>query len=282
MKYLILGSAGQIGLSLTKYIRQLGHEAIEFDVINDAQDDLRLPNNPRLLEKMQAADFVFFLAFDVGGSRYLKIYQNTFEFISNNAKLMQNTFEMLKKTNKPFIFASSQMSNMGYSPYGQLKALGETYTKILNGLVVKFWNVYGVEHDLDKSHVITDFILKAEKNKIIDMMTDGTEQRQFLYADDCSECLLKLASEYQTVPRGQELHITNFKWDSILYIANIIADLYPGTQIKPGKSNDTVQLDKRNEPDPFILKYWQPKTDLAEGIRLVNTQMMPHSIKERV
>jgi nucleoside-diphosphate-sugar epimerase len=269
----VLGSSGQVGAALTQYIKRLGNTVIEFDRNHAADEDLRIANNPKLLECVKQADFVFFLAFDVGGSRYLKTYQHTYEFISNNVKLMQNTFEVLKATGKPFIFASSQMSNMTYSPYGQLKALGELYTQALKGLTVKFWNVYGVEHEMDKSHVITDFILKAKQSKMIDMMTDGTELRQFLYADDCSECLLKLAEQYHHVPRDQELHITNFEWQSILDVANIIANLYPGTQIKPAKSADDVQRDKRNEPNPFILNYWKPTTDLASGIKFVNDMM---------
>ena len=46
------------------------------------------------------SDFIFFLAFDVGGSRYLKKYQNTFDFISNNMRIMENTFSILKKERK--------------------------------------------------------------------------------------------------------------------------------------------------------------------------------------
>ena len=273
MRYLVLGSSGQVGAALTRYLRQLNHEVLTFDLVASAEQDLRIPYNPDLLEKMQKAEFIFFLAFDVGGSRYLKLYQNTYEFVANNTKLMANTFELLNTMQKPFIFASSQMSNMSYSPYGQLKALGELYTKILGGIVVKFWNVYGVEHDLEKSHVITDFLLKARQNKYIDMMTDGSEQRQFLYADDCSECLLNLSQHYTSIPRTEELHITNFEWHSILDVANIIADLYPGTQIQPAKNRDEVQLDKRNEPHPFILNYWKPKTELAQGIGLVDALM---------
>jgi hypothetical protein len=74
----------------------------------------------------RAADFVFFLAFDVGGSRYLKKYQHTFDFINNNTRLMANTiWTYLNKYKKRFVFASSQMSNMSYSPYGVLKRVGE-------------------------------------------------------------------------------------------------------------------------------------------------------------
>ena len=56
---------------------------------------------------------------------------------------MAQTFGFLEKYKKPFVFASSQMSNMSYSPYGVLKRVGELYTRSLKGLTVKFWNVYG-------------------------------------------------------------------------------------------------------------------------------------------
>src|SRR6516165_5450299 len=150
MRYLVLGSAGQIGGHLTEFLQQQGDTVIGHDLINSAAEDLREPTK-LLLDRMEQSDFVMFLAFDVGGARYLKTYQHTYEFISNNVKLMNNAFDALKQTRKPFIFASSQMSNMSYSSYGVLKALGEYYTRSLNGLTVKFWNVYGVEHDSEKS-----------------------------------------------------------------------------------------------------------------------------------
>ena len=42
------------------------------------------------------------------------------------------------------------MSNMSYSPYGVMKRVGELYTKSLGGKIVHFWNVYGIEKDMDK------------------------------------------------------------------------------------------------------------------------------------
>lgn len=208
-----------------------------------------------------------FLAFDVGGSRYLKKYQHTYEFIENNTKLIINTFETIKKFNKPFIFASSQMANMSYSPYGVCKSLGEVYATVLNGLIVKFWNVYGPENDLEKSHVITDFILKAKKGKI-SMMTDGTELRQFLHAEDCSNALYILSEKYNEIEREKNLHITNFEWNSILEVAQIISKEIP-CEIVPSKDVDTVQLDKRNEPDQYILNFWKPRISLEEGIKKI-------------
>lgn len=273
MKYLVLGSAGQIGSALISYLEQHGHQALGFDILNSQYEDLRLADNHLLVEKVSQVDFVMFLAFDVGGSRYLREYQYAFDFVSNNVKIMENTFSVLKKFRTPFIFASSQMSNMNYSPYGVLKAIGELYTRALGGLTVKFWNVYGLENDLQRAHVITDFIIKARSNGIINMLTDGIEQRQFLYVDDCSECLTILSQNYSEIPREKELHVTSFKWHSVLDVAKCVADLYPGTIVVPADSVDDLQRDKRNEPDPFILNYWKPKTSLKAGIQKVNEQM---------
>ena len=47
----------------------------------------------------------------------------------------------------------------------EFKKIGEIYSESLNGIIVKFWNVYGIEKDKNKSHVITDFIIKAKKIK---------------------------------------------------------------------------------------------------------------------
>lgn len=125
--------------------------------------------------------------------------------------------------------------------------------EILGGIVVKFWNVYGLEHDKNKFHVITDLIIKAASTGNINLMTDGTEERQFLYAEDCSECLLTLSSQYQNIPRTEELHVTNFKWTNILEVATIIATHFPNSTITPATSKDEVQKNKRNEPNTSIL-----------------------------
>ena len=190
-KILVLGSEGQIGSHLIEYIeKKTNYKAIRFDILLRKNNDLRIYNNKNLETKIKSCDFVFFLAFDVGGSKYLKKYQNSFNFLNNNILIMSNTFNLLKKYNKKFIFASSQMSNMDFSSYGVLKKIGEDITKSLNCLYVKFWNVYGVEKDKEKAHVITDFVLMALKDKKIKMLTSGRESREFLYADDCSDALL--------------------------------------------------------------------------------------------
>ena len=277
MKVTILGSEGQIGAYLSEYLQKKGHEVTGIDVVYGPENDLRVTPNTYVESKIENADFVFFLAFDVGGSRYLKKYQHTFDFVNNNTRIMANTFRLLKRYNKRFVFASSQMSSMSYSPYGVMKRVGELYTKSLNGLIVKFWNVYGIEKDMEKAHVITDFIAKGFETGTIDMMTDGTEEREFLYAEDCCEALETLMEKYSDFTSDDELHITTGSSTSILGIAGTIQTLFKNIGRKitvvPSESKDEVQKDARNVPDPYIKKWWQPKTSVTEGITKVFTEM---------
>jgi nucleoside-diphosphate-sugar epimerase len=274
MKIAVLGSSGQVGAYLTEYLRGKGHTVNEFDVVNGPEQDMTVIPNQNLEDNIKDSDFVFFLAFDVGGSRYLKKYQHTFQFIDNNARLMANAFGYLKKYNKKFVFASSQMSSMSYSPYGVLKNVGELYTKSLNGLIVKFWNVYGIEKDHDKAHVITDFIRKGFETGVIDMLTDGQEEREFLYAEDCCEALEAIMENYNEFTSEDNLHITSFKSTKIIDIASIICGQFNligkyDVKVQPSDQKDSVQMDKRNRPDTYLMKWWTPKTTIDQGIAKV-------------
>ena len=89
------------------------------------------------------------------------------------------------------------MSNMSFSPYGVLKMLENFIPNHFLGLIVKFWNVYGIEKDIEKAHVITDFIRKGFQERNFQMLTDGYEEREFLYAEDCCEALEKIIINYK-------------------------------------------------------------------------------------
>ena len=276
-RILILGSGGQIGAYLTDYLNKIGYEVLEFDIVNGLHHDMTEIPNAELHRQIMRSHFVFFLAFDVGGSHYLKKYQHTFKFIDNNARMMANVFGLLEKYDKPFVFASSQMSNMSYSPYGVIKRVGELYTKSLGGLIVKFWNVYGIEKDMEKAHVITDFIRKGFETGVIDMMTDGTESREFLYAEDCCEGLEAVMGNYDRLTSDDELHITTGNSTTILEIAESIQKLFSNigkeVVIKPAESKDEVQKDAKNVSDPYIQKFWRSTTSVKEGLTKVFYEM---------
>ena len=273
MRVTILGSGGQIGSYLSEYLSKKSHIVREFDILNGEHQDMTHIPNTYLRNAIMESDFVYFLAFDVGGSHYLKKYQHTYKFINNNTRIMANVFGYLNDYKVPFIFASSQMSSMSYSPYGVMKRVGELYTKSLDGSIVKFWNVFGIEKDMEKAHVITDFIVKGFETGVIDMMTDGTEEREFLYAEDCCEALETIMDCYDQFNYDDELHITTGISTSILEIAQIIQVLFKNigkeVEVIPASSKDEVQKDARNLSDPYIERWWQPKTDVVDGISKV-------------
>ena len=277
MRVAVLGSSGQIGAYLTEYLTKKGHLVREFDVVNGYHEDMTHIPNVFLRNVIMESDFVFFLAFDVGGSRYLKKYQHTFDFINNNTRMMVNAFGLLEKYKKPFVFASSQMSNLSFSSYGILKNVGELYTKSLGGLVTKFWNVYGIEKDYEKSHVITDFIKKGFETGVIDMITDGQEEREFLYAQDCCEALETVMNNYSDFNSNDELHVTSFSSIKIIDIAQIIQQKFSmigkKIDIKPSIDTDTVQQNSKNVASKYLTNWWKPTTSLDDGIAKVFASM---------
>ena len=270
-KILILGSKGQIGSSLEIHLRKK-YTVTGIDILNHKHEDLRSKNN-KIDLLIKDTDFVYFLAFDVGGSRYMEKYQNSYQFIMNNIQIMENVFVLLKKNKKKFIFATSQMSNMIFSSYGILKKIGENLTSSINGLNVRFWNVYGFETDLNKSHVITDFILKSLKNKKINMLTDGSEERDFLFIDDCCIGLETIMINFNKIKKRKIIDMSFGKFSKIIEIAQIIKRILLKKDIKikkiKNKRKDTVQRNSKNTPDMTIKKYWKPKINLENGIEKI-------------
>lgn len=269
---LILGSEGQVGSGLKEVLTKFRVPFNRFDITLDESHDLTDISNNLLKNYTQRASYVVFLAYDVGGSGYLKKYENTFKFIENNMKIMTNVFSVLNESKIPFIFASSQMSNMNFSTYGVLKAIGEKASHSLNGKVIKFWNVYGEEKDFNKNHVITDFIDSAIKYKKIECRTDGTEVRQFLHSFDAGMAIKEII--FNDMMTDNEYHITSFNDTKIMDLTQIIKEIFIEQynikiDISFSNKKDEVQFDKRNSPENKILKYWQPNIELKEGLKII-------------
>ena len=305
MKHLILGSKGQVGTYVADVARAAGDEVIEWDLVMGKQYDLTKTDNLAELElRVEESDFVHFLAYDVGGSTYLAKYQQTYDFIDNNVKIMHNTFDVLKRTNKPFYFASSQMSNMYHSPYGRLKAVGEAYAEALpNGYNVKFWNVYGYETDPEKTHVITDFIRMALTDERILIRTDGSEVRNFLYGSDAAVMLLNLANTILSSDNDERIILEHalVKWKgfvpicsepknsiSIKRLARIVSQAVSGSvdgiPIYASDKVDTVQKCS-NEAQPYAT--WQESlllrgrrfTSIEDGVKKLVEIESKHAAK---
>ena len=146
----------------------------------------------------------------------------------------------------------------------------KNYTNSLNGIIVKFWNVYGIEKDESKFHVISDFIKMALTKGHINVRTSGIELRDFLYADDCCQGLVKIMEEYDELDHAQEIHLAKFEWTSIAELAALISRKL-NVDFTLGEDQDTVQANIRNEPSKYFLNYWLPKISLNDGVdKIIN------------
>lgn len=268
MRVLVLGSSGTCGRSVCAAFTASGHNVIPWDIAITPDHDLRVAG---CLDKiLPTVDFVVFLAFDVGGAKYMS--NSSTSYIDNNLLLMHNTFASIKKSGRRFIHTTSTMSNMTHIPYAVLKRLGEFYTELLGGINLKLWNVYGREPICIKSHVIPDLIDQAVSVNTIRLRTDGLEERSFLHADDFARGVVAVFEHYDELRGRGTIDISSTEWTSILKIAQTIQSIARETlnkevEIVPSNVKDDSHT-HRNEPNLTpISAYWSPTITLTDGIR---------------
>jgi nucleoside-diphosphate-sugar epimerase len=266
MRVLVLGSSGTCGRSVCRAFAAAGHEVVPWDIALSPAHDLRVAGC--LDAVLPTVDFVVFLAFDVGGAKY--IAASTTAYIDNNVLLLHHTFASLKKAGLPFIHTTSTMSSMTHIPYAVLKRLSEFYTELLGGINLKLWNVYGSEPIGIKSHVIPDLIDQA-KEGVMRLRTDGEEKRLFLHADDFARGVVAVFDNYEAL-RGRVIDISVTDWVSILDVARMVQSvarevLHLEVAIEVSTTKDQSHT-HRTDPDVAPLAaYWSPTIALKDGIR---------------
>ena len=109
------------------------------------------------------------------------------------------------------------------------------------------------------------------------MITDGQEEREFLYAQDCCEALETVMNNYSDFKSDDELHVTSFNSIKIIDIANIIKQKFEiigkNVDIKPSIDIDTVQQNSKNVASNYLTNWWKPTTSLDDGIAKVFASM---------
>lgn len=263
----VLGSEGLIGRQLRKELQARGVVCHNFDLVLSADQDLRQEDCQLLASVLSRVDVVYFLAFDVGGSRYLAAKDQEYDFLENNARLLVNTFMQIRKHNVRTLFASSQMSHLPQTSYGLLKALGERLCSSVGGNSVRLWNVYGDEELGDKSHVIPDFIDMALSDGLIRMRTTGQEKRDFMHVRDCANLLADIGQgASDPLAEGETIDVATCQWTSIWEVAEIIAR-DTNSEIIRGKAMDTFAGNDNHSPEPPSFVSLREFISIESGIR---------------
>src|SRR3989454_4609839 len=211
MTELVLGGEGLIGSELVRALNARGHRVVSLDLKSGC--DLRRPLD---LKPFEECDRVWFLAWDTGGAKFLEAKDRQHEQYKNNCELSLRVFDVLVRTKKPFLFTTSQLAGLP-NAYGTTKLMAWHWTLNLGGKVARLWNVYGWEHPTVRSHVITDLVLSGCQGRVR-CLTDGSEQRRFLYKTDCVEALIELFEGTQ-----QSAEIASGQWITIRNVAEEVA-----------------------------------------------------------
>lgn len=254
MRCLVIGSDGFVGQSFCSYLAGKGNEVIRCDIKRGPSEDAR-----KIVLPLNRVDEVYFLAWDVGGAKYLYRTDTQLDQLEWNLALMQNVFQQLREYEIPFLFVSSQLAEDRGTVYGATKRLGQIWTGLLpRGVCVRLWNVYGAYEDSTvRSHVVADFVHQALDTGEIQMLTRGDERRQFVHIDDV--CRGFHAALSQGV--RQVCDVSRFEWIRVIDVASLIGEL-TGARVVPGvRTGSTVIIDNV-DPVPG----WKAEVDLREGL----------------
>lgn len=251
-KNLVLGGAGLIGRALCARLEAEREEVISLDLRTGF--DIRYES----LGPYQDSDFVWFLAWEVGGAKYLMNPGYQQDIMRSNVMICEKVFDFLYRTKIDFLFTTSQLSGTD-SAYGITKMLGEQWTNQLGGKLARLWNVYGWEPPSIRSHVIPDLIMMALTRKAIGLQTSGQERRQFIFDRDCADALIQLRRL-----NSKYADITAPPWATIEQVAATI-----GRQLNvPVYKGDAIGYDRVVDPTR-PLPGWHPKVSLEDGISRV-------------
>jgi nucleoside-diphosphate-sugar epimerase len=252
MKDLVLGGEGLVGTSLVASLRAAGNEVHSLDLKSGR--DLRSQLPLHLAEYSR----VWFLAWDVGGAKYIESAQEQHQIYSNNCAICVRVFDALEQAKRPFLFTSSQLAGQT-NAYGMTKLLAENWTRQLGGTVARLWNVYGWEPPGIRSHVVTDLVLAALEKKEIRLRTTGQERRRLLYKQDSADALIRLFGEDRA-----EADIAGPEWLRVVEIAGEIAALLH-VPVYPGSANGREEMIDPGAPP----EGWSPRISLREGLKMV-------------
>jgi len=217
MNILVTGGAGFIGKHLVKFLIENKNNVSILDNFSNSdkkwiskfkkyqikifEGDIR--NDEDILKATKDQDLVIHLAAKISVEESIKNPSETFEI---NVKGTEKVLEICKKNNvKKIIVASSaavygegnekykiteQTKLNAISPYGESKIEMEKEiikfcsNNQINYVILRFFNIYGLDQSMEYAGVITKFLEKIEKSENLIIFGDGMQTRDFVAIED--------------------------------------------------------------------------------------------------
>ncbi|MFH2138257.1 MAG: UDP-glucuronic acid decarboxylase family protein [Candidatus Omnitrophota bacterium] len=299
MNILVTGGAGFLGSHLCKRFIEEGHSVICVDnfITGKKENIEELLANPKfsLVEHDisnsicfgEKLDWVFHFASIASPVFYLKYPIKTLKSGLNGT---HNCLGIAKMHKAKFFLASTSeiygdplvhpqkedywgnVNSIGpRSCYDESKRGAEALTYAymrshdLDVRVIRIFNTYGPNMQIDDGRVVSNFIVQALKNRDLTIYGDGNQTRSFCYVDDLVEGILRLMN----VDYNQPVNLGNPGEYKMIDLAEmVIKALGSKSKIKfePLPQDDP----KRRKPDISLAKKqlnWQPLIPVEQGIK---------------
>lgn len=296
---LVTGGAGFIGSNLCKRLLELDYKVICLDnLLTGSMNNIKsLENNPNFYFKnadiidlidIPHVDIIFHMACAASPPKYKKDPVHT---IKTSTIGTLNVLELARKHSAKILYASTSeiygdplehpqketywgnVNTVGVrSCYDEGKRIGETmcyeFRKQygVDTKIVRIFNTYGLNMDLEDGRVVTNFIKSIAENKPLSIFGDGSQTRCFCYVDDLIEGLLKMMNSSESGPinlgnPGNEITIKS--------LVNIFEDI-----LNRKLEVEYVELPgddpKQRRPDISVAKKqlcWEPSISEYDGIK---------------
>lgn len=134
--------------------------------------------------------------------------------------------------------------------------------------IIRIFNTYGPNMELNDGRVISNFIVQALKNEDITIYGNGSQSRSFQYIDDLVEAMIRMMNTGDDFTGP--VNVGNPKEFSMLELAKIVMELTGSTSKivnLPLPTDDPTQRQPNIELARKELSDWEPNVQLKEGLQ---------------
>lgn len=300
MKIVVTGGAGFIGSHLCSRLLDEGHSVLCVDnfITGSERNIAPLRSHPHftflrhdVTEPFDfEADAIFHLASPASPVGYM---EHPVETILVNSQGTYRMLEQAKKQRAMFLLASTSeaygdplvhpqredywgnVNPIGpRACYDESKRLGETLTMEyyrqyqLNSRIVRIFNTYGPNSQINDGRMIPNFIIQALHNEPLTIYGDGSITRSICYVSDLVDGLIR--AMFKPYTAGDVFNLGNTEEHTVLEYAHTIIQLCEASStivFEPNRIDDP----ERRRPDISKAQQilgWEPKVSIESGLRL--------------
>jgi len=300
LKIFVTGGAGFIGSALVKSFLEKNYEVTIFDNFsNSSEENIShllnkgvslvkgdVTNYENLQQALNNFDLVVHLAAQIGVEESIKKPELTHSInVGGTENLLKAC--VANKVNNVIVASSAAVYGqpkelpltessplLPVSPYGKSKVemekILQDFSKEygLNGISLRFFNVYGKNQTDEYAGVITKFMKKISENKPLIIFGDGSNTRDFLSIDDVIDSIHNAIKKIDG-KKGNCYNIATGKSVSIKELAKLML-LISGKNLEINyespKEGDIVYSQTSIDLAKKELGF-QPKTKLSVGLK---------------